>query len=540
MLSHTFAELFGNIVFNFTRSVAERYDLGESDDVVNTIGYSPLEDTGKEWYAQHTGEVIYQEYSNRKATSADYLTNRWSLRAQLIDASSTSPTTHTPELSPEATDMAWKRLRPSISRTVLNSQCYGFLISVLSAIVFGMISFTAFYFSYQTHLNCEYRSKESIPIKLQWLITISEVLAVGFLHFWILINISFYFCPFQLSGVRKIIFIVSLLFYLVDSVYRIGIQAGGISHFKATAVQRIPPKAIFYLSGCVIIYVIKKHFCFGPLIQHLKFIVLFGVPYVLTLGIGDLIKYFIYPAYNKQNASGKFLIALFTPLVVVVLKATGRICIQRFWCRVSHPGTSFVLLAPMYCGSAIMLRLLQVDLQSLESVALIGVIHGIAEVFDRSVMAFIDHIIHQVLEKRQIPWGGFRTPRRERLAADLTIMSMLSESSAVITVNIYLHLYQYFYTYDNSPLQLLQSFAITTSVPLGIEWFFTSVSIAIETRYKNLPMLAVWRKRWKRHLAVLLINLLMMCISTSGPLLKAIEGRFKDNVKDHCQMPFNI
>ena len=275
MLSHTFAELFGNIVFNFTRSVAERYDSGESDHVANRIGYNSLEGTGKEWYARHTGEVIYQEYSNRKATSADYLTNRWSLRAQLIDASSTSATTHTPELSSEAIDMAWKHLRPSISRTVLNSLCYGFLISVLSATVFGMISFTVYYFCYQTQLNCEYHSKESIPIKLQWFITVSKVLSAGFLYFWILINISFYFCPFQLSGVRKTIFIVSLLFYLIDSVYRIGIQAGGISHSKLTALQRIPPTAIFYLSSCVIIFVIKKHFCFGPLIQHLKFIVLF-------------------------------------------------------------------------------------------------------------------------------------------------------------------------------------------------------------------------------------------------------------------------
>ena len=541
MLSHTFAELLSNIVFNFTRSVAERYDLGErDDDIVNMIGYNPLEDTGKEWYAQHTGEVTYQEYSNRKATSADYLTNQWSPRAQLIDASSTSAAAQTPELLPEARDMAWKRLRPSISRTVLNSLCYGFLISVLSATVFGMVSFTVYYFCYQTLLNCEYNSKESIPIKLQWFITISKVLSVSCLYFWFLINISFYFRPFQLSGVRKTIFILSLLFYLVDSVYRIGIQACGIFFSKLTFLQRVPFTAIFYVSSCVNIYVIKKHFCYGPLRQHLKFIVLFVVPCVLTLGIADLTTHSVYPAYNKQNASGKFLIAMFAPLVVVVIKATGRICIQRLWCRISHPGTSFVLLAPMYCGSAIMLRLLQVDLHNLESVALIGVIHGIAEVFDRAIMAFIDHIIHQVLEKRRIPWGGSRTPRRERLAADLTIMSMLSESSAIITVNIYLHLHRYFYTYDNSPLQLLQSFAITTSVPLGIEWFFTSVSIAIETRYKNLPLVAVWRQRWKRHLAVLLIHSLMMCIWTSSTLLQAVDGRFKDNVKERCQMPFKM
>ena len=540
MLSHTFAELFGNIVFNFTRSVAERYDLGESDDVANIIGYNALEYTGKEWYAQHTGELIYQEYSYTKATSADYLVTRRSPRAQLIDASSTSATTHTSELPPEARDMAWKRLRPSISRTVLNSLCFGFLISVLSATVFGVVSFTVYYFSYETQLNCQFYPKESIPIKVQWLITVSEVLSVGFLYFWFFINISFYFRPFQLSGVRKTVVIVSLLFYLVDSVYRIGMQACGISHSKLTPLQRVPAVAIFCLSSCALIYVIEMHFCFGPLIQQVKFIVLFVVPYTLTHCIGIPTAYGIYPAYNKQNASGRLLIALFTPLVFLVIKAAGRICIQRLWCRISHPGTSFVLLAPLYCGSAIMVRLLQVDLHSLESVALIGVIHGIAAVFDRCIMAFIDHIIHQVLEKRQIAWGGFRTPRRERLAADLTIMSMLSESSAVITVNIFLHLYQYFYTNDNSPLTLLQSFAITTSVPLGIEWFFTSVSIAIETRYKNLPVVAVWRKRWRRHLAVLLINLVMVCIWTNTSLLIAVEGRLKDNVKDDCQMPFNM
>ena len=315
-------------------------------------------------------------------------------------------------------------------------------------------------------------------------------------------------------------------------------QACGISHSKLTSLQRVPAEAIFSLSNCALICVIKMHFCFGPLIQRMKFIDLFVVPYALAQCTAILTAYGIYPAYNRQNPSGKVLITLFVPLRVVVLKAAGRICIQRLWCRISHPGTSFVLLAPTYCGSAIMLRLLQVDLHSLESVALIGVIHGIAEVFDRSIMAFIDHIVHQVLEKRQIPWGGFRTPRRERLAADLTIMSMLSESSAVVTVNIFLQLYQYFYTYNNSPLKLLQSFAVTTSVPLGIEWFFTSVSIAIETRYKNLPVMAVWRKRWKRHLAVLLINVVMVCSWTSSTLFIAVEGRFKDNVKDHCQMPF--
>jgi len=140
-----------------------------------------------------------------------------------------------------------------------------------------------------------------------------------------------------------------------------------------------------------------------------------------------------------------------------------------------------VLLAPILCGLAVMLRLLQVDFESLKAVALIGVIHGIAEVIERSTMVLIDHICHKVLENRTIPWGGFRTPRHERLANEITVMSMLYESSAIISVNYFLHLYQYFYTHHNSSVQLLQSFALHSSVPLMAEWFFTSVSIGIET-----------------------------------------------------------
>ena len=117
-------------------------------------------------------------------------------------------------------------------------------------------------------------------------------------------------------------------------------------------------------------------------------------------------------------------------------------------------------------------------------------------------------------------------------------MSMLFESSAVISVNGFLHLHEYFYTDNETPLQLLQSFAITTSVPLVIEWFFTSVSIAIETRYQNRAVIAVWRRQWKRHVTVAVINALPIVVWSSTNLLIAVQARFPD-IKDHCEMPFS-
>ena len=435
--------------------------------------------------------------------------------------------------------MAWKQLRPSIFRTVLSSLYLGVFISVLSASIVGIVSIAVYYLGYQTLLSCQDQSKaDSISIKLQWVITLSKVFFVCFQYHLFFLNVLFFFRWFQISGLKLKIFLLCFIPYCLDSAYRIGMQVFGISiaHFSR---EEIPCRVLFYLSACSQIYVIARHFCQRPGTLRFKLILLFFGPFVLTHVAAALFSYLIYPAYNRQDKNGKVIIAIFSPLIGVLLKGASRICVQRLWCRISHPGTSFVLLASLYCGSAIVLRLLQVDLQSLESVALIGVIHGIAEVIERSTIVLIDHFYNQVLEKRRIPLGGFRTPRRERLGADICIMSMLYESSAVISVNGFLHLYQYFYTSDNSPLQLFQSFAITTSVPLIIEWFFTSVSIAIETRYQNMPIMAVWRKQWRRHVTVAVANMVLISVWSSYALLTAVQERFKDKFQDHCEMPFS-
>jgi len=121
--------------------------------------------------------------------------------------------------------------------------------------------------------------------------------------------------------------------------------------------------------------------------------------------------------------------------------------------------------------------MLQADLDNLQSMAVLGLIHGASEVIERSTMVLIDHICRVICKRTSAPWESFCTPRRERLMADIAIMTMLFESTAIVGVNGVLYVCQYIYLKDNSLLQLVQSFAITTSVQLVIEWFFTSVSL---------------------------------------------------------------
>ena len=209
--------------------------------------------------------------------------------------------------------------------------------------------------------------------------------------------------------------------------------------------------------------------------------------------------------------------ALLAPLIGFILKVISRICVQRLY-SIAHSGYSYTLLSPLYFGSAIAFRVLQADLDNLQSIAILGIIHGAAEVIERSSMVVIDHISHRFWIRTSAPWGSFRTPRRERLMADIVIRSMLSESIAIVFVNGFFYLYQFTYLKDKFLLTLLESFSINTSVQLTIEWFFTSLSLAIVTHYQNMAVMAVWKRQWKRHVSVAIINVVPLAILSCGNL----------------------
>lgn len=160
MIGQTIAEVFGHILFSFTRSVAEHYSFHEGENQSAIFGYDTLDDTGKEWYSQPVDEVIYQEYSNSEALTRDYLTsNRPDVR--IIDASSTDYSEQSQEVSNERA-MAWKQLRPSIVRTIRSSLRFALFISILTAFTVGLASIVSFYFSFQIQLICLFRKNRSL------------------------------------------------------------------------------------------------------------------------------------------------------------------------------------------------------------------------------------------------------------------------------------------------------------------------------------------------------------------------------------------
>ena len=159
------AEVVGQILFSFTRSVTEHYNPEQPEFTAEFFGYDPLESTGREWYDQPVDELIYQEYSDRETTTRDYLPSN-SLNIQVLDAC--SPDEEPEEYQEENRAMAWKRLRPPTLCTVGKSMCIGALISLLAATFLGTIHTVVSCVRFKSlTLSCYNHSDNSLSTQMQ-------------------------------------------------------------------------------------------------------------------------------------------------------------------------------------------------------------------------------------------------------------------------------------------------------------------------------------------------------------------------------------
>lgn len=203
MAGNALFEVCGGVISGLTRSVTERLiNTNEAGLNSDSFAYDSLESTRLEWNYYPVDEFIYQEYGDSEATVAGHMT--WNnVRVRVTNASLPEDNEDRTHETRDGT-MGWKMLRPSLKRTLWRSMYYGFLISFLTAFSIGAISIIIYYINYQVILVCLARHNQSaIPIKIQWLKTISEVTIVVFSNFWFTLNTLFYFRPYQIAEVKK-------------------------------------------------------------------------------------------------------------------------------------------------------------------------------------------------------------------------------------------------------------------------------------------------------------------------------------------------
>ena len=65
-------------------------------------------------------------------------------------------------------------------------------------------------------------------------------------------------------------------------------------------------------------------------------------------------------------------------------------------------------------------------------------------------------------------------------------------------------------------------------------------SLAIETRYWNIPIMAVWRRQGKRHFLEAFLNAIPVALWSSGNHLDAIHYQFSRDLPPISDLPCKI
>ena len=523
-----------HVVHSFTKGVFETDRPQASQFICDTSGsYSPMSNAESEWVRYTFDDTfIYQEYSNfpnrdccgREAIASAKLEFPIAAHDLFTDEDSEDP-------------MGWKMQRPPFTETLKRVLIWGSVVSLLVASCVGLLCALYSYVSLQTSDRCWSLKWKDIPYKVQWYIQTCVYVKISMNYFLNFVSILLVFKRSQIEGIRLKLFLVTGVFTLLDISYKAVLQMMG--NLRKSWLLWLPGNVLFFAAIVAKSRILSGRFrSDGPGKRTLA--IQFALPWALSHCVKYMFVYGIFPSYKMSNESGKFLVAMFSPLCVVILKALSRLCLQRLW-GITHPGTSFIFLAPLYCASALFTRMLQAELEDLTLIVTLAVIHGVVEVVERSTIAWRDHIHNQIFEKKFAPCGTFRSPRCERLNADIVILSMLQEAISIVAVNGFVFVLSMVYSLPENVPDLIKSWLIKTAVQLIIEWFFTSVSFAIETHFQNMPVMKVWKTKWCLHIIVSLILATTIFSASTGYfyVLLNIHSSGTDRLNQNCDLPFS-
>ena len=133
-----------------------------------------------------------------------------------------------------------------------------------------------------------------------------------------------------------------------------------------------------------------------------------------------------------STVSEKFKIVLtsLSPVLLILPKTVARMCAERTE-GLNHPGASVLLIITLCAAPTIGFRLLQAKLERFWIYFILSIVHGVESTLDKITLPLQSSILERCCIKRQKNVSKQRKARVNRLLADLAIVSIFAESSAI-------------------------------------------------------------------------------------------------------------
>ena len=430
---------------------------------------------------------------------------------------------------------SWKRNRPPVKDSLKKSASFAAWATVSGGVI-GIGALFLMYYIISIVYACEWKELKdpSYPEKLKRRRIIGESYHSFFLYFW---QPGLLFMVFKWPILKEVnLMTVTLAGASIDLAYRFFLAVYDLYY-----PPWIPyPLNFLYITVVLIgsISISRKIFetntfraSFLTIALSVQFIT--GAPVLYISG------YVLFPWFAHQEGFIKVAILALAFLMAILPKVVSKECVVRLN-GVNHPGSSYVLVSTASTGFSIVYRFMQAEFKSLLAFIAASIGHGLIHLFFELITILKEHrsakkhnqkILYLELEhgsRGRSNAAYMKTPRSQRLAADMAIHEMMSnEATIVLSVGIiqiygFIHQTSSIEKYEEMFIELLTRVVAA----LFIEYLFNILYVMILTRKRNVPVLRVWNFKWKSHLIVFIITVVMIVTYSTNKVLVIIRALY--------------
>ena len=444
---------------------------------------------------------------------------------------------------PSETPFDWKSRRPSVLKSVVDSAWVVLQLIIWGGIILALFGVISFYVDINTADFCHWISNERLH-RLQKSLRVAGKAFQGFLiEFW---QFLILWTVFKWPLMKELnLLAITLLVAFVDLSYRLLLHT-----FHAYKSPWVPYPLNFLFTFLILYssYAVGRSMFPESKSEALKLAFklcaqfLFGIP----------VTYFLtYSAFSwfarTQPGLERMFIAAIAPMGVIPVKVVARICAIRLR-GVNHPGTSHAIVAAAYGASSIVFRTLQAGIESFELFVVLSIGHGVVYIFERLTVPLRDYYWNKLglwccwccccrcCHRR----GQYnvRTPRSQRLTADMSIQGMLFESTSIVYSIGVIQVYYLVYGASHDKWAVFRVEVVRRIlVALAVEFVFNSIAVLFQIRYMNLPVIRVWRHNWRKHLILAFITTSITVVYYTEYMLPLIRAKYKT---EDVRFPFKV
>ena len=430
----------------------------------------------------------------------------------------------------------WRSRRPHVLKSLAESAWVVVGATFLGGIVLGLFAVACVYIKINTANYCHWIDNKNLPPNLLKLRVIGDVLGVFITEYWQFLIFWFVFGwplmkELNLTTVAFVAAFVDVSYHILLFVF----------HSYKSPLIPYPNNVLFVCATLYCSYAIGRNKFPESKLNAMKLSVKLCAQFLFGIPLSFLFNYVIFKWFARTPSGlQRLAIAATAPMLLLPGKLISRQCAINLPDDVCHPGNAHAIISVIYGCSALVFRTFQAGIESFPLFVCLSVGSGIVYIVERLSVPLRDKWLAK-LGRRSCcrccgrssgapgpeVQSGLNNPRYRRLTADMTIQGILFESVAIVFSTSVLYMYDMVYDISAKNWGHVGfEGARKVLVALLVETFFNSIAVLLQVRQFNVPILKVWRRKWKKHVTLASITATLStvyfrvtCCSSSEPYI---------------------